>query len=95
MITLDMRNYNYFTFGAKNAYGQPQLSDDVKGTIKMAINTTGTTVQDNVRYKDASYIGLTLGEVDETFVIDYNGEKLKVLYVNPRGRYKQVFMKNI
>lgn len=95
MITLDMRNYNYFTFGAKNTYGQPQLSDDVKGTIKMAINTTGTTVQDNVRYKDASYIGLTLGNIDETFVIDYNGEKLKVLYVNPRGRYKQVFMKNI
>ena len=95
MITLDMRLYNYFTFGAKDKYGQPQLSDEVQGTIKMAINVSGQSVQDNVNYKDASYIGLTLGDINDTYVIDYNGEKLKVLYVNPRGRYKQVFMKNI
>ena len=95
MITLDMHTYNYFTFGAKDTYGQPQLSDEVQGTIKMAINTSNISTQDNVRYKDATYIGLTLGNVNESFVIDYNGEKLKVLYVNPRGRYKQVFMKNI
>lgn len=95
MITLDMRLYNYFTFGAKDKYGQPQLSDEVQGTIKMAINVSGQSVQDNINYKDASYIGLTLGDINDTYVIDYNGEKLKVLYVNPRGRYKQVFMKNI
>lgn len=95
MITLDMRLYNYFTFGAKDKYGQPQLSDEVQGTIKMAINTSGQSVQDNINYKDATYIGLTLGDINDTYVIDYNGEKLKVLYVHPRGRYKQVFMKNI
>ena len=95
MITLDMRIYNYFTFGASDNYGQPQLSSEAQGTIKMAINTSSQSVQDNIRYKDATYIGLTLGEVDDTYVIDYNGEKLKVLYVNPRGRYKQVFMKNL
>lgn len=95
MINSQMRLYNYFTFGAKDAYGQPQLSEQVQGSIKMAINTSSQSVQDNIQYKDCTYIGLTFGAIDDTCVIDYNGEKLKVLYVNPVGRYKQVFMKNI
>lgn len=95
MITPDMRLYNYFTFGEKDTYGQPQLSEEVQGTIRMSINITNQSIQDNIKYKDAAYIGLTFGEINDSYVIDYNGEKLKVLYVNPKGRYKQVFMKNI
>ncbi len=95
MINSQMRLYNYFTFGAKDSYGQPQLSEQVQGSIKMAINTSNQSAQDNVQYKDCTYIGLTLGVINDTYVIDYNGEKLKVLYVNPIGRYKQVFLKNI
>lgn len=95
MINNDMRLYNYFTFGDEDGYGQPTLSTDVKGQIKMAINTTSQSIQDNVRYKDCSYIGLTHAKVDDTYVIEYGEERLKVLYVNPKGRYTQVFMKNI
>ena len=88
-----MRTYNYFTFGDDNGYGQPTLSDVSQGTIKMAINITSQSTQDNILYKDSSYVGLTLdGSVDDTYVIEYGNEKLKVLYVNPKGRYKQVFM---
>lgn len=92
MINADMRSYNYFTFGDDNGYGSPQLSEDIKGTIKMAINTTSQSIQDNINYKNATYIGLTLGTVDDTCVIEYGSRRLKVLYVNPVGRYKQVFM---
>ena len=95
MITTDMRLYTYFTIGAKDKYGQPQISEEPQGTIKMAINTTSQATQENIRYKDATYLGLTYQEVNDTYVIDYNGERLKVLYVQPKGRYKQVFMKNI
>lgn len=95
MIMNDMRLYDYYTFGTKDSYGQPQLSAEVQGTIKMNINVSSQSIQDNLRYKDATYIGLTLGDIDDTYVIDYEGERLKVLYVNPKGRYKQVFMKNI
>lgn len=91
-----MRLYNYFTFGEDNGYGQPQLSEDVKGQIKIAINTSSQSIQDNIRYKDCSYVGLTHdANVNDTYVIDYEGEQLKVLYVNPKGRFKQVFLKNI
>ena len=88
-----MRFYNYFTFGAKDSYGQPQLSEEVQGSISMAINVVSQALSDNVNYKQATYIGLTLDtKVNETYVIEYEGKKLKVLYVNPKGRLKQAFM---
>jgi hypothetical protein len=96
MIATDMRYYDYFTFGAADEYGQPQLSQERKGAVKMAINTTSTAIQDNIRYKDATYIGLTHSSLlDDKCVIKYGEEKLKVLYVLPKGKYKQVFLTNI
>jgi len=89
-----MKKYDYSTFGDKDEYGQKQLSE-VKGQIKMAIYTTSQGIQDNIRYKDATYVGLTHAKVDDTYVINYGNERLKVLYVNTQGRYKQVFMKNL
>jgi hypothetical protein len=101
MINTDFRTYNYFSIGDKDGYGQATIMKDssgnpvVQGTIKMAINISSQSVQENINYKDARYVGLTLGNVNDKFVIDYNGSKLKVLYVNARGRYKQVFLGEI
>lgn len=95
MINSQMKTYNYFTFGALDEYGQPGLSTEPVGQIKMAINISSQAVIDNIKYKDATYIGLTLAEVNDTYVIEYGKERLKVLYVNPIGRYKQVFLKEI
>ena len=95
MINAQMKTYNYFTFGALDEYGQPGLSTEPVGKVKMAINISSQSVVDNVKYKDATYTGLTLAEVDDSYVIEYGKERLKVLYVNPMGRYKQVFLKEI
>lgn len=95
MINGTMRSYNYFTFGDDNGYGSPQLSQDIKGTIKMAINTTSQSIQENINYKGASYLGLTTGIVDDTYVIQYGDERLKVLYVSPVGRFKQVYLEKM
>ena len=93
MINTDMKTYNYFTFGELNSYGQPILSADPKGQIKIAINITSQNVQENINYSGASYIGLTYNNsVNDSYVIQYGEEKLKVLYVNPKGRLKQVFL---
>lgn len=91
-----MRIYNYFTFGENDAYGQPILSSTPIGTIKMAINITSQNIQDNILYKNCAYLGITFdAEVNDTYVIDYEGQKLKVLYVNPKGRYKLVYLGNM
>lgn len=95
MIARDMRLYDYFTLGGKDAYGQPQIpsiNDTPVGTIKMVINISSQATQDNVNYKDCNYVGLTQAEVNDTYVIKYGNELLKVLYVNPKGRMKQVFL---
>ena len=95
MINADMRPYNFFTFGEKNMYGETILSEEPVGTIKISINSITTAIVDNANYSQATYIGLTRAEVNDTYVIDYEGAKLKVLYVNPKGRLKQVFMAEI
>lgn len=91
MIASDMRLYDYSLFEGKDAYGQEQLSE-VMGQVKMAINITSQSVQENINYSGASYMGLTHSLLDDSFVIHYEGKKLKVLYVNPKGRLVQVFM---
>ena len=52
MINTDMREYGYYLYGDESGYGQGQLSDEVKGSIKMSINTTNQSIQDNIKYKD-------------------------------------------
>lgn len=96
MINANMRDYDYFTYGEPDEYGQAQLSEEVQGSIKMAICTTSQAIQDNINYKGATYLGLTHNaNVNDSFVIQYGEEQLKVLYVTPGGRYKQVFMVNV
>lgn len=61
----------------------------------MSINLTSQSVQDNINYSGANYMGLTYAKVDDTYIIEFGEERLKVLYVNPLGRLNQVFMKKI
>lgn len=98
MISAKAKFYNYHTLGEVDAYGMPQIpkvTDTPKGQIKMSIFHSTLANQDNIKYKDCTYIGLTLAEVKDTFVIDFNGVLLKVLYINPDARVKQVFLKEI
>jgi hypothetical protein len=95
MITSDMRLYDYYLYEGKNAYGAPTLSTDPKGQVKMAINITSQSIQENINYSGSQYIGLTLSLLDDSYVIQYGDKRLKVLYVNPRGRLNQVFMSEI
>lgn len=93
MISTDMRTYSYFTLGDDNGYGQPVISAEPQGTIKMAVNISSQSTQDNINYQDCNYVGLTMDKsVNDKYVIQYGEEKLKVLYTNPRGRYTQVYL---
>lgn len=92
MINTEMRTYCYRRYGGEDEYGQLALPAEPEGEIKMAIWVSTQTIQDNINYKDAEYVGLTHARVDDSFVIDYHGKRLKVIYVNPQGRLRQVFM---
>ena len=93
MINADMRLYDYFTLGAQDEYGQQVESTEPAGQVKIAINVASQNIQDNINYTNCQYVGLTHNkDVNDKWLIDYNGTKLKVLYVNPRGRLIQVFL---
>ena len=93
MINATMRTYDYYTFGAKDEYGQEILSPEAQGTIKLAIYILSNTIGANINYKDATYIALTNDKnINDSYVIKYGDEKLKVMYVIPMGRYKQAFL---
>lgn len=99
MINSRMRNYDYYLIGDDNGYGQNTLIRDEQaqpvkqGEVKISISTLTKNVTDDLRYSDASYIGLTHDKaIKDTYVIRYGDELLKVKYVIPDGRYTQVFM---
>lgn len=95
MINSKMHNYTYYLLGNDtDAYGQIPLNPNPQGTVKMNINIVSQSIADNVKYSQASYIGLTSDKnISDSYVIQYSEqEKLKVLYVNPKGRLKQVFL---
>jgi hypothetical protein len=85
MINTDMKFYDYFTY--KDAdYGPPILSPEPVGQVKMAIYTTGQSVQQNINYSGASYVGFTHDvNITDKCVIQYENKKLKVLYVGKKG----------
>lgn len=99
MINSRMRAYDYYLIGDDNGYGQVSLIRDEngepvkQGEVTLSISTISQTVADDIRYTDATYIGLTHDRnITDTYIIQYEQELLKVQYVNKDGRYTQVFM---
>lgn len=93
----NMKLYDYHTYGDKDGYGQPVLSPQPMGKIKLNINTISQDLSTNSLYNSASYIGLTLDKnvSDKYVIICDDNQRLKVKYVNPKGRFKQIFMELI
>ena len=95
MINANMRDYTYSTLGPNDKYGIATLIP-ASGTIKLSINISNQATQENINYLNCNYIGLTMNKsINDKMVIDYGEEKLKVMYVNPMGRYAQVFLKSL
>lgn len=93
MINSSMRAYDYYLIGVDNGYGQITLTPEKQGEVQLSINTLTKAVTDDIRYSNASYLGLTQDKaINDTYVIQYGNELLKVLYVIPEGRYTQVFL---
>lgn len=85
MINLDMKIYDYFTYEDSD-FGPPVLSDIPAGQVKMAIYTTTQSVQQNINYSGATYVGFTHdSNITDKCVIQYENNKLKVLYVGKKG----------
>lgn len=93
MITTRMRTYDCFALGeTEDAYGERVVSENPIGSIKMSITFISNTISESAVYADCEYLGLTYADIKDTYVIQYGEDRLKVKYVIPQGRYKQVFL---
>ena len=94
-----MRLYDYWLVSVNDAYGQEVLPDEnteAAGKVKLSIYPTSTGTQENILYTNCSYIGLTFDAgIDDKYIIQYGKERLKVMYIQSMGRFKQVFLKRI
>ena len=92
MINAQMTEYRYYPM-KENEYSQAVIDEGSFGTILMAINFINQAVSDNPLYTNYTYIGFTLyKDISDIHSVEYGNQKHKVLYVNPMGRYKQVYM---
>ena len=99
MIFANMRHYDYWLVSVNEKYGQEVLPDtetQPTGQVKLSIYPTSTGTQENILYANCSYVGLTYdAEINDKYVIKYDNVRLKVMYIQPIGRYRQVFMKRV
>lgn len=96
MINTNFRFYDYFTFGVTDEYGQQTISTTPEGKVKMSISVSSQAIQDSILYKDCSYVGITHdNNINDSYVIAFGDELLKVQYVNAFGRFKVVYLKGI
>ena len=94
-----MRLYDYYKTVNNAEYGQenlPAANATPEGKVKLSIFPISTGTQENILYSNCSYVGLTFdAEIDDKYVIQYVKERLKVMYIQPKGRFKQVFLKRV
>ena len=99
MINNNFRLYNYWLITLNAEYAQevlPDADEPPAGQIKMAIYPTSTGTQENILYANCSYVGLTYNaEIDDKYIIQYGKERLKVMYIQPNLRFKQVYLKRV
>lgn len=93
MVNTNMRTYDYYTLSdTTNDYGEETISTTKQGQVKLSINLLNKQMEDSVLYAGSSYVGITMENVNDKMIIEFNGSKLKILYINDLGRYKQVYM---
>lgn len=94
MINANMKQYDYYTYDGQNSYGQPTLSEEVIGVVKMAIFSSNKSITGDVNYTGGDYIGLTNDpDINDKYVIQYGEERLKVKYTISVPRHmRQIFM---
>ena len=97
MINTTFNDYDYYVFSqSENDYGEKTISTTKAGSVSIAIYLYTQNITSNIKYKDAQYIGLIEStNIKESCVIAYGDKKLKVLYVNPVGRWQQVYMQEM
>lgn len=79
---------------SKDEYGQRHSSLASSHTISITFGLYEHNMSNDIRYADCKYVGLTKDTTltDNDYLL-IDGKEYKVQFINPFGRWVQVFMK--
>lgn len=96
MIQSNMKLYNYYVLDELDDYGTNQASEEVQGQVKLSIFLQTKQLSDNSIYKETQFTALTNDkDINEKYLIEYDENLLKVLYINDLGRYRQIYLGSV
>lgn len=93
MIRHDLKEFP-FEYMVRDDYGQ-MVSSGIEGNIEITIYSYSQKNTNDIRYSNATYIGLTKADVADNIIIHYYDKKLKVLFVDNFGRWNQVYLNEL
>lgn len=79
---------------SKDEYGQRHSSEAFSHIIDITFGLFDNTISNDIRYANCKYVGLTKDTslTDNDYLI-IDGQEYKIEFINPFGRWVQVFMK--
>lgn len=83
------------TMGGQDEYGQDLMNELDRKPITLTFGLYNHKQTDDIRYEDVEYTGLTIYDVFDDQIIQIGEDRYKVLFANPFGRMRQVFLKRI
>lgn len=92
-IRSSMKSYPLYELGSLDSYGQLG-SPNLVGEVELDLQVYSHSQLGSPLYENCEFIGLTLArDLSDKNLIEVEGKKLKVLFVNSQGRYTQIFLR--
>lgn len=87
-----MRPAIVYSFGDLDEYGFPTLNEELSRQVLMTFTLFTHHPVEDIRYQGIEFTGLTADTLTDNDVVEIEGNKYKVKFVNPCGRLNQVFL---
>lgn len=94
MINREMRKANLITYApGVDEYGQPRKGEQSKRDIELTFRIYSHSPVEDIRFNEVTHTGLTADKtITDTNAIELEGKTYNIKFVNPEGRFAQLFM---
>lgn len=95
MLNRELRPVTVITYSDEvDKYGQKRQGASSTRTVNMFVKMYSNSIENNPRFNDIDYIGLTWDKnISSENQIQFDNKTCNVKYMIPSGRLSQIFMK--
>lgn len=92
MISRELIKATLITYDGIDEYGQEGINPINQTPIEITFGIYKHQPTEDIRFQNVEYVGLTKASVNDSQAIKIGDKEYKIQFVNPFGRYKEVFM---